>query len=151
MDRSDEISQVVLFLCVTCRVIMGVSRSGCDLIMKIISIVLLLAFRRSDGSLSSSHENILKQIPITSESAEAKFNLAGKTVPYAVCGCHCTYAPIYAPGSTTPTYPKRCTHCPTPGIECGKDLLLVGADGERRPRKTFLYHDFKDYLAGLLS
>jgi hypothetical protein len=125
---------------------MGVSRSSCDLIMKIISIILFLAFRKSDSNLSPSHENILKQIPMTSESAEAKFDLTGKIVPYAVCSCHCTYAPIYAPGSTTPTYPERCTHCPTPGTECGETLLTVG-----HPRRIFMYHDFKDYLSGLLS
>jgi hypothetical protein len=119
--------------------------------MKIIYIVLLLTFRRSDRSLSSSHENILKQILIKSGSAEAKFNLARKTVPYAICSCHCTYTPIDAPGLTTPTYPKCCMHCPTPGIECGMDLLLVGADDEHHPRKTFLYHNLKDYFAGLLS
>jgi hypothetical protein len=33
---------------------------------------------------------------------------------------------------------------------CG-EALLVGTDGELRPRKTFLYHDFKDCLFGLLS
>jgi hypothetical protein len=128
----------------------GVSRSSCDLIIKIISVVLFLAFRRSDGSLSSSHENILKQIPLTSDGAEAKFHLTGKTIAYAVCSCHCTYPPTYAPGSTTARYPERCIHCPAPGIECG-DALLVGPEGERRPKKIFMYHDFKDYLSGLLS
>jgi hypothetical protein len=150
VDRSDEISQIVLFLCVACRVVMGVSRSSCDLIIKIISVVLFLAFRRSDGSLSSSHENILKQIPLTSDGAEAKFHLTGKTIAYAVCSCHCTYPPTYAPGSTTARYPERCIHCPMPGTECG-DTLLVGPEGARRPKKTFMYHDFKDYLSGLLS
>ncbi|KAG2752472.1 hypothetical protein P692DRAFT_201803058 [Suillus brevipes Sb2] len=127
VDRSDEISQIVLFLCVACRVVMG-----------------------SDGSLSSSHENILKQIPLTSDGAEAKFHLTGKTIAYAVCSCHCTYPPTYAPGSMTARYPERCVHCPTPGTECG-DTLLVGPEGARRPKKTFMYHDFKDYLSGLLS
>ncbi|KAG2738678.1 hypothetical protein P692DRAFT_20757809 [Suillus brevipes Sb2] len=115
VDCSDEISQIVLFLCVACRVVMGVSRSSCDLIIKIISVVLLLVFRRSDGSLSSSHENILKQIPLTSDGAEAKFHLTGKTIEYAVCSCHCTYPLTYAPGSTTARYPECCVHCPMPG------------------------------------
>ncbi|KIK31568.1 hypothetical protein CY34DRAFT_57483, partial [Suillus luteus UH-Slu-Lm8-n1] len=150
INEFDEITQVALFLGVACRVFMGVSRSSCDLIMKIISIILFLAFRRSDNGLNSSDTNTLKQIPMTSESAEAKFHLTGKTVPYAVCSCHCTYPPTYAPGSTTPAYPERCTHRPTLTTECG-EALLVGEDGNFRPRKTFLYHDFKDYLSGLLS
>ncbi|KAG2120415.1 uncharacterized protein F5147DRAFT_646930 [Suillus discolor] len=80
VNELDEIIQIVLFLGVTCRVIIGVSRSSCDLIMKIISIILFLAFRRPDNGLNSSHTNILKQIPMTSESAEARFHLKGKTV-----------------------------------------------------------------------
>ncbi|KAG2740645.1 hypothetical protein P692DRAFT_20880782 [Suillus brevipes Sb2] len=104
----------------------------------------------SDGSLSSSHENILKQIPLTSVDAEAKFHLTGKTITYAVCSCHCTYPPTYAPGSMTARYPEHCVHCPTPGTKCG-DALLVGPEGEHHPKKTFMYHNFKDYLSGLLS
>ncbi|KAG2746671.1 hypothetical protein P692DRAFT_20677743, partial [Suillus brevipes Sb2] len=150
INEFDEITQVALFLGVACRVFMGVSRSSCDLIMKIISIVLFLAFRRSDNGLNSSNTNILKQVPMTAESTKAKFHLTGKTVPYAVCSCHCTYPPTYAPGSTTPIYPERCTHRPTLTTKCG-EALLVGDDGNFRPRKTFLYHDFKDYLSGLLS
>jgi hypothetical protein len=77
VNNLDEITQIVLFLSVTCRVIIGVSRSSCNLIMKIMSIILFLAFRRSDNGLNSSHTNILKQIPMTSESVEAVMNSGG--------------------------------------------------------------------------
>ncbi|KAG1740087.1 hypothetical protein EDD22DRAFT_959239 [Suillus occidentalis] len=87
--------------------------------------------QRSDNGLNSSNTNILKRVPMTTESAEAKFHLTGMTVPYTVCSCHCTYPPTYAPGSTTSTYPEWCTHCPTLTTECGEALL--------------------DYLSGLLS
>ncbi|KAG2050548.1 hypothetical protein BDR06DRAFT_1064675 [Suillus hirtellus] len=126
VNELDEITQIVLFLGIACRVIIGVSRSSYDLIMKIISVILFLAFWRPDNSLNSSHTNILKQIPMTSESTEARFHLKGKIVLYA------------------------CTHCPMLMTECG-EALLVGADGNFRPRRTFMYHDFKDYLFGLLS
>jgi hypothetical protein len=89
VNNLDEITQIILFLGVACRVIIGVSRSSCDLIMKIMSIILFLTFQRSDNGLNSSHTNILKQIPMTSEGAEARFHINGKTVPYAVCSCHC--------------------------------------------------------------
>jgi hypothetical protein len=129
VNNLDEITQIILFLGVACIVIIGVSRSSCDLIMKIMSIILFLALQRSDNGLNSSHTNILKQIPMTSESAEARFHLNGKTIPYNVCSCHCTYAPTYGPGSTTLVYPEWCTHCPTPMAICG-EALLVGTDGE---------------------
>ncbi|KAG2738848.1 hypothetical protein P692DRAFT_20758511, partial [Suillus brevipes Sb2] len=152
VNRYDEIAQVALFIGVMCKVVMGVSRRGCDFIMGLISVLLFLTFRRSDGSLSSSHENVLRQIPTTFETALTKFHLTGKTVAYAICpSCHCTYGPRYAEGSTIPTYPERCTHRPAPEAECGQPLLEHGRDGLLRPMKTFIYHDFKDYLAGLLS
>ncbi|KIK36579.1 hypothetical protein CY34DRAFT_26292 [Suillus luteus UH-Slu-Lm8-n1] len=150
VNVQDEIAQIVLFLVVICRVILGVSRSGCDLIMKIISIILFLTFQRSNDSLNSFQTNILKQIPMTSKRAKARFHLTGKTIPYAVCSCHCTYAPTYVSGSTTPAYPKQCMHHPTPGTECGK-ALLTGVERELQPKRTFLCHDFKDYLSSLLS
>jgi hypothetical protein len=129
---------------------MGVSRCSCDFIIKIIYIILFLSFQRSDGTLSSLHENILGQIPLTSEGVETKFHLTGKTITYAVCSCHCTYPPTYAPGSTIAKYPECCMHCPTPRTKCG-DALLIGTDGEFHLRKVFIYHDFKDYLSGLPS
>ncbi|KAG2127274.1 uncharacterized protein EDB93DRAFT_1257093 [Suillus bovinus] len=52
--------------------------------------------------------------------------------------------------SRTAIYPQHCMHCPVPGIECG-DALLVGIEGELCPKRIFIYHDFKDYLSGLLS
>lgn len=154
MNRYDEIAQVALLIGAVCKVIMGASRRSCDFIMGLISVLLFLAFRRSDGSLSLSHENVLKQIPMTSETALTKFHLTAKTIVYAVCSsCHCTYGPRYAKGSTIPTYPDHCTHHPTPDAECGQPLLEHGRnhDGVLRPKKTFVYHDFKDYLASLLS
>ncbi|KAG2740503.1 hypothetical protein P692DRAFT_20753226, partial [Suillus brevipes Sb2] len=151
VNRSDEIAQVVLFLCVACKVFMGVSRRSCDFILGIMSIVLFLAFRKSDGTLSFSHEHVLKQIPTTVDRALTDFHLTGKTVTYAVCSCHYTYAPTYADGSALPVYPQRCTHRPTPEAECGEPLLEPGPNAVPRPKKTFVYHDFKDYLAGLLS
>ncbi|KIK79709.1 hypothetical protein PAXRUDRAFT_16187 [Paxillus rubicundulus Ve08.2h10] len=91
------------------------------------------------------------EIPATIESALAKFNLNYKTTVFTTCACHCTYAPTYVPGSNVPIYPEFCTHFPTPETVCGELLLDVHANGERVPKKTFVYHDLNDYLASLLS
>ena len=85
------------------------------------------------------------------EAALNKFGLMSKTVTYVVCSCHCTYAPLYLKGSTVPSYPEYCTHHPNPEILCGEPLLDTQASGASLPKKTFIYHDFNDYLAGLLS
>lgn len=131
---------------------MGVSKWACDFLLGLISIMLFLTFWRSDGSLSSSPQNVLRQIPMNFDTALSRFHLTEKTVVYVVCSsCHCTYSPHYTDGSTVPIYPVHCTHHPTLEAKCGESLLSHGPDGVARPKKTFVYHDFKDYLAGLLS
>jgi hypothetical protein len=109
-------------------------------------------FRQPDGSLSSSHQNVLSQIPMTFDTTLAKFHLTEKTVVYVVCSsCHCTYSSHYAYSSTVPLYPEHCTHCPTPEAKYGEPLLSHGPEGVLQLQKTFMYHNFKDYLASLLS
>ena len=147
----DVVAQVAVLIGVVCSVIMGVSRCSSNFIMNSLSLLLFVAFQRADGSLSMSHENIIKQIPLTIETALNKFNIMDKTVTYAVCHCHCTYAPSYRAGSTIPTYPEYCTHYPNPGTLCGESLLDTRPNGAPQPKKTFVYHDFNDYLASLLS
>lgn len=147
----DVVAQVVVLLGVICSVLMGVTRSSGNFIMGTLSLLVCLAFQRSDGTLSMSHENIIRQLPSTIEAALDKFNVTAKTVAYAVCGCHCTYAPSYPTGSAVPTYPEYCTHYPTPETLCGEPLLDARSNGPHLPKKTFVYHDFNDYLASLLS
>ncbi|KAF8119273.1 hypothetical protein EV363DRAFT_1200533 [Boletus edulis] len=151
IDRMDVTAQVALLLGVICSVIFRVGTSAGNFIMACLSLVLYLAFQNPGGALSLAHENIIKQMPSTIGGALSKFNLMAKTIPYAVCSCHCTYPPTYSPGSHSPAYPTHCNHFPTPEVQCRKPLLDLGANGEHRPKKMFLYHDFKDYLAGLLS
>ncbi len=53
--------------------------------------------------------------------------------------------------------PKECNNIPSPGGDvCGTLLLRKAADSNNeasvsKPKKTFVYHHFHDYLAGLLS
>ena len=145
------IAQVSTLLGIVCSVIIGVSQWGGDFIMGTLSLLLYISFQCSNGTLSLSHENMLKQIPLTIESALSRFNLTSKTVPYAVCNCHCTYRPIYTPGSSTPSYPTYCTNHPTPEKECKEVLLNAPPNGQRWPKKTYTYHDFNDYLTNLLA
>lgn len=68
----DTVAQVVLLIGVVCVVVMGVSLRGGSFIITALSLLLYLAFQRHDGTLSSTHENILKQIPSTIEEALAR-------------------------------------------------------------------------------
>ena len=143
----DIIAQVVLVIDVVCSAILGVSTSGSNFVLSTLLLLLYIAFQKADGTLSHSHENIMKQIPATIGGALSKFRLSFKTVPYAICTCHCTYAPTYPPGSKTPIYPNHCTNFPTPEQRC--DNPIVSEAGT--PYKTFIYHDFKGYLTSLLT
>ena len=119
----DMIAQVTLLIGVVCSVVMGVSQRGGNFIISALSLLLYLAFQRHDGTLSPTHENIVRQIPSTIKGALARFNLTCNTISYATCTCHCTYVPTYPPGSTVPIYPKYCTNYPKPESQCSEPLL----------------------------
>ncbi len=149
-----------MFLAVVCSVMMGVSRRLGDFLMKILAINLRIAFEQTKQpgeGLTLLQQDVLKELPKTIDTALAQFDLDVKTTVYAVCEvCHCTYPPTYAHSSTTATYPKECTNIPTPDSEvCGTPLLKETTDDNEtlsyKPLKTFVYHHFHDYLAGLLS
>ena len=151
IEHMDVVAQVTLLLGVVCSIIFGVGTTGTTFIMNALSLLLYIAFKKPDGMLSATHENVMKQIPATIASALSKFQLDAKTVVYAVCGCHAIYPPTHSSGSGISVYPAQCSNSPTPETQCTDTLLETGADGKERPKKTFVYHDFKDYLANLLS
>ncbi|KAF8577290.1 hypothetical protein K439DRAFT_1622219 [Ramaria rubella] len=98
-----------------------------DLIMGLLSLILNLAWKNKDGSLAAWQAHILAQIPTS---------------------------PLYKEGLVIPIYPEQCSHKPRPDSEaCNEPLLQPssknGADNV--PIKPFAYHNFMDYLAGLLS
>jgi hypothetical protein len=136
---------------------MSVSRRDGDLIMGLINIILFLAFQRSNGPMEARHVDVIAQMPQNIRAALSKFDLDSRVAVYAVCPvCHCTYKPRYDEGSTYPTYNEFCTNRPEPesGI-CGESLLRRVDDDNghhvMKPIKPFVYHDFHDYLASLLS
>lgn len=132
---------------------MGVSRRAADLVMGLVSAALVAGFTSGNATITPTQEDILAQIPPTIESALGRFKLDCKTVTYAVCPtCHCNYKPSFASGSTTPQYPAFCDNIPEPGQTCGERLLHdTDGNGCAKPLKTYVYHSFHDFLAGLLS
>ena len=136
---------------------MSVSRRDGDLIMGLINIILFLAFQHSNGPMDARHVDVIAQMPQNIRAALSKFDLDSQVAVYAVCTvCHCTYKPQYDEGSTYPIYNEFCTNRPKPesGI-CGESLLRHVDDDNghhvMKPIKPFVYHDFHDYLASLLS
>ena len=129
---------------------MGVSRRAGDLIMGLIAMIIYLISAKRDGSMDPLHERTWSQVPRSNHDALERFNLEGVTTVYAVClSCHFTHAPNK---SGSQSYPERCTNRPKPeGEICNTPLLQKNPEGCERPIKTFIYHSFADYLAGLLS
>ena len=133
---------------------MGVGRGAASLIMTLLTVIIRLSFQsqRGDGSVGAIREDVLKQIPSRIETALAQFKLDGRTTAYALCTkCHCTYKPEFQPGSTTPIYPRLCSNRPLPESEPCNKTLVEDLTTRTKPRKTFVYHSFHDYLSGLLS
>ena len=85
------------------------------------------------------------------QTALARLNLKYKTIAFTTCTCYATYAPLYTASLDVSTYPEFCTHHSTPKANCGELLLNKHPSGKHFPKKTFIYHDFNDYLANLLS
>ena len=99
----DRITQVSIFLGVVCTVIMGVSRRDADFVLKLINMLLYLAFT-TGGPVPPRGEEILKQMPQEIRSLLSKFDLDSRTITYAVCPtCDCTYEPEFPNGPNSPT------------------------------------------------
>ncbi|KAH9940336.1 hypothetical protein B0H21DRAFT_579979 [Amylocystis lapponica] len=153
VSRANVVAQITMFIGVVATVLLGVGRRGSDFLLLMIRLLVSLTLgSRGGGELDIASQNIVSQIPLTINEALSKFKLDGRTTIYAVCPtCHCIYEPCFELGSVTAAYPERCTHRHYPkDDECGASLLEA-SNGQRRPVKTFVYHHFFDYLAGLVS
>jgi hypothetical protein len=138
---------------------MGVSRRDGDFVLKLLNMLLYLAFTIG-GPIHPHGEEVLKQMPQEIRSLLSKFDIESRTITYAVCPtCDCTYEPLFPNGPKSPTYPPTCTNIPHPGTDvCGEHLLHNVVDDDvddelrtAKPIKPFVYHHFHDYLASLLS
>ncbi|KJA22209.1 hypothetical protein HYPSUDRAFT_139473, partial [Hypholoma sublateritium FD-334 SS-4] len=128
-----------------------------NLVLGLLSLLLHKSFSNPpDGKHDFRQSQILAQIPTTVETILKKFNLEGKTTTYAVCPqCHHTYAPKFNAGSRQATYPKECTNRlhPSDTSTCDTKLLRTDLDDDDQQPilKTYIYNEFHNYVAGLLS
>jgi hypothetical protein len=148
-------SQVAIFLGVVCTVIAGFGGGLGDMVIGLLSMVVILVARNQQGSIDHHREEILLHILENIRGVLSQFNLQGKTTIYAACSvCHCTYALTKEIGSLKPVYPERCTNILRPREgQCNKVLLQPWDSSNTLYKliKSFVYHHFHDYLAGLLS
>ena len=120
----DHITQVSIFLGIVCIVIMGISHQDGDFILKLLNMLLYLAFM-TGGPMHPNGEEVMKQMPQEIQSLLSKFDLESCTIIYAVYpACDCTYEPEILIGSNLPTSLSTCTNIPHPEADiCGEHLL----------------------------
>jgi hypothetical protein len=154
----DPVLQVTFFLVVTCQVLLGVGRRGCEFMLKMIQYIIQLTLLRAGPVLSQRDQKLLSNIPNDIRTAENQFSLKNEHTIYAVCpnaDCHATYKPIFKSNSPIPSYPPQCTHRSfADSPPCGTSLLKPRRiDGHTIyiPIKPFVAFSFKDWLGGLLS
>jgi Transposase family tnp2 len=110
----------------------------------------------SESGLQQKDRNLLAGVPTDPETVFQHFNLEGRQTIFTVCPnptCHSTYAPTFTDGSPIARYPTRCTRRAF-GSPCHEYLVRTKSINNCNvlvPIKTYVYFDFKDWLAGLLS
>jgi hypothetical protein len=120
--------------------------------------IVQLAMMQITLNLSPRKQKLMSDFPVDSCSAMDQFHLKGKGVIYAVCPnpkCHCTYKPIFKGNPPVARYPRFCSHKEfAKGRRCEelltKPQVILGSEAQA-PIKSFVYSDFKDWVAGLTS
>jgi hypothetical protein len=159
LPNMDPVLQILYFLAVACYVVFHIRRRGCNFILSTLSYVChVAALRGSVSNHLSQHDQKLVSDFVSDVRIPADhFNLDGKHTVYAICPdpkCHRSHKPTFLPDSPIPQYPTRCNHSPFPGEVCDEPLLRFKKAGNHTisvPIKSFVYFDFKDWLANLLS
>jgi hypothetical protein len=158
LETADPIFQVAFFMLITCNLILGIGRRGCNFLLSIVGYIIQLTIQRRPGKISSHDQKLLADIPCDSRYAEERFNLTTNTTIYAVCpntNCHAIHKATFESGSPIPLYPKTCSHVEfAGGSQCGTELLrFERVEGKviSVPVKRFVAFSFKDWLGGMLS
>jgi Transposase family tnp2 len=137
---------------VACHIILKTARRGCNFILGMLQYIVQLALMRDHANLSQRDQKLMSDFPGDIRSILEQFYLDGRSTIYAVCPnpkCHCTYKPTFDGVSPIPQYPMYCTH-----RECEERILRPRRMNNveiQVPIKRFVYFDFKDWVAGLLS
>lgn len=154
----NPVIQAMVFTIAAIQIVSKVSRSACRFVLEMMGYVVKLVIMASQPEISPQTAKLLQDLPIDPDSAADQFGLDGKSTIYAVCPdpqCHRTYKPEFRDGCPIAEYPKYCENKRfRNGHVCGTILTRprIVKDVEIEvPIKPFVYFDYKDWLAGLLS
>jgi hypothetical protein len=126
-----------------------------------VKVAIELAFKlNNEAGLSPKQQKILNDFPADIRAGMNEFKLDGRHTVYAVCpSCNKNYAPTYESTANGPDpvaqWPSICTYRKRQrGQRCKERLLRKRVSNGKDvmvPIKPFVYYDFKDWQAGLLS
>lgn len=145
-----------------------VSRPFSKLALATMKLAILGGIQLSGGrsAITPEHRALLRRIPTDVRTAMKILDLEPNFVTYAACArCFAIYAPDLAKGGNR-KYPSMCTFVETDKAPCGEPLLeatdRAKARRERKarqsledldstPRRPYVYHTFKNWIAEMLS
>lgn len=140
---------------VACHVILGFSRRGCHWLFSMSAFIIQTTVFKVlpvSAQLPTYFQAMLSDFPRDVRTATAQFNLDPKTTVYAACpACHEIYPPTH--DGPIPIYPERCTFRRY-GSSCKAQLLrpkMIQRVRVNVPIKPYVFFDFKDWMASLLS
>ena len=63
LEGADPVLQVSFFMIVTCQIILGVSRRGCNFLLQMIQYIINLSILRAGSNMSQRDQKLLSDIP----------------------------------------------------------------------------------------
>lgn len=149
LKDASEIFQMTSLLTALTSVIGCISRRLGDLIIGIMKLLLKVISDGKEEVEQGPMSYVLFKLPNMVQGAISCLKLNRQNIEYAVCpDFHCTYMLRTDCRSGHVVNPDICTNKSAPGAsQCDAEIN----DRNNKPKKTFLCHDFKDYLAALFS
>ncbi|PPQ82520.1 hypothetical protein CVT24_006403 [Panaeolus cyanescens] len=157
--HADPLVQLSLFIMAGIRVVFHSSRDSCRWLLQMLSFLVFTAFKHRSGNATKSENHFSKTFPRDPDTVLKNLRLESKTIIFAVCpnpSCHKLYPPTSPDNdSRNRQYPDFCSYSKfSEDPPCGERLTETKVVNKVKitvPRKYFVFFDFHDWLAGLLS
>ncbi|KAJ7924678.1 hypothetical protein B0H13DRAFT_2577481 [Mycena leptocephala] len=155
----DTVSQIVILFAIISNVVIGLATDPCNFLIDTVTLIIKLTMSLSSplgAEYNAKQRDILSQLPTTLEDALKTFKLEPKTRILATClSCHYTHEPRVNRLTQEPSYPTHCENFifrdkHSPAVQC-LEPLLEQRQAKLRLIKPFVYPDFTDHLASVLS
>ncbi len=158
LSGADPVLQVSFFMIITCQVILGVSRRGCNFLLQMIQYIINLTILRAGSNISQSDQKLLSDIPTDFRRTEEQFHIKPTIAPSSLYALTVIVTQLTCPlllmtrlGYTQELAPIVNSKA---GIFAARSFYgLTGVQGRTVyiPVKRFVKNSFKDWLAGLLA